>query len=111
MTDESARERAARCLPAFGREWEKLEPIAFLDDTRTKNVIVHCGRLSGILDAAARARVELYAAVFCVDFLSELGQRFNRDDAEAVDPARRERLLHILEAELARVDAAAGALA
>jgi aminoglycoside phosphotransferase (APT) family kinase protein len=142
--DTAVVDAVARRLPAFRAEWERIEPVAFLDDTTTKNVIVHRGRLSGIvdtdtvcfgdplytlgltrmallseglgtayvdhwadclgLDSAARARVELYTAVFCVDFLSELGQRFNRDDAAAVDPARKALLLGILDAQLARVD-------
>jgi aminoglycoside phosphotransferase len=139
----------ARRLPAFHAQWERIEPVAFLDDTTTKNVIVDRGRLSGIvdtdyvcfgdplytlgltrmallasglgtayadhwadclaLDSAARARVGLYTAVFCVDFLSELGRRFNRDEAAEVDPARKALLLGILDAELARVDEGAGA--
>ncbi len=31
--------------------WDSVQPIAFLDDTTTKNVIVHRGRLSGVVDA------------------------------------------------------------
>ncbi len=142
--DPAVVDAVTRRLTAFRAEWERIEPVAFLDDATTKNVIVHRGRLSGIvdtdtvcfgdplytlgltrmallsagldtayvdhwadclgLDSAARARVELYTAVFCVDFLSELGQRFNRDDAAAADPAKKARLLDILDAQLARVE-------
>lgn len=137
-------------LPAFEGYLRRVEPVAFLDDTTTKNVIVHEGRLSGIVDAdavcfgdplyalgltrmallsegfptayadawadalglddAARAAVELYTTVFCVDFLSELGQRFNRDEPQPVDPGRSTLLLRILGEQLLRLDAAAGAL-
>jgi aminoglycoside phosphotransferase (APT) family kinase protein len=140
---------AAR-LVAFERYLGRVAPTPFLDDTTTKNVIVHQGRLSGIvdtdyvcfgdplyalgltrmaflseglgtsyadawaealdLDEAARAAVELYAAAFCVDFASELGQRFNRDEPLAADAGRAARLRRILEEQLARLDELAGAL-
>ena len=142
--DTGVVEAVARRLPAFREAWKGIEPVAFLDDATTKNVIVHRGRLSGIvdtdhvcfgdplytlgltrmallsqglgtayvdhwadclgLDPAARASVDLYTAVFCVDFLSELGQRFNLDESPAVDPARKAHLLGILEAQLRRLD-------
>lgn len=103
-----------------------VRPVAFLDDTTTKNVLVHEGRLSGIVDVDVvcygdplwtvaltrmallsddhdldylwawceladigqdqRAVLDFYTAVFCVDFMSEVGQTFNRETAVAADP-------------------------
>ncbi len=111
-------------------DWDRylagVRPIAFLDDTTTKNVLVHEGRLSGIVDidvvcygdplwtvaltkmallsgdhdldylqawceyAAVGhdqlAVLDFYTAVFCVDFMSEVGQTFNRETAVGGDP-------------------------
>jgi aminoglycoside phosphotransferase len=47
-----------------------------------------------------RAAVSLYAAVFCVDFMSEVGQRFNRSEAIEVDAGGAERLERMLSQEL-----------
>ncbi len=134
----------ARRLPVFDSYWQRIAPVAFLEDTTTKNVIVHEGRLSGIvdtdyvcfgdplytlgltrmallsagfataytdrwaealvLDDASCAAVALYTAVFCVDFMSELGQRFNRDAPIAVDPARAALLHRILDEQLEGLD-------
>jgi Ser/Thr protein kinase RdoA (MazF antagonist) len=49
------------------------------------------------LDATQRAVLRLYTAVFCVDFMSELGQRFNQDRVLPVDPLRVDRFLAILD--------------
>ncbi len=64
------------------------------------------------LDAgdAARAAVEFDPAVFCVDFLSELGQRFNRDGAPQPQPRRVAALQRILDEPLSRLDRLTGAL-
>ncbi|HEX8995754.1 MAG TPA: hypothetical protein VF812_06965 [Ktedonobacterales bacterium] len=107
-------------------------PIAFLDDTTTKNVLIHEGALSGVvdtdvvcfgdplftlaltrvallahqldpdyadhwrellrLDDARQAALALYTAVFCLTFLGEIGQRFNRDEPVSVDRAYQRRL-------------------
>ena len=53
------------------------------------------------LQDGRRPVLALYTALFCVDFLSELGQRFNQDAAPAVDPREAERLLAILDDLLA----------
>lgn len=119
----------------------EVEPVAFLDDTTTRNVIVAGGRLSGIVDvdrvcfgdplftpaltrmallargypldyldawlerlqlsAARRRLLDLYTALFALNFLGELGQRFNRVRPQPVDPAQRRRLLALLRGLLA----------
>lgn len=48
-------------------------------------------------DRGALVRLDLYAAVFCVDFLSEFGQRFNKAEPATVDPAYVARLIEILD--------------
>ena len=121
---------------------EAIAPRAFLDDTTTKNVLVHGGRLSGIVDVDCvcygdplfplaltrtalldqekstdyvdawcdllqlggeeRARVSLYTALFCLDFMGEVGHRFNRDAAIGADLRRAARLRAMFESELER---------
>ncbi|MDE3229737.1 MAG: aminoglycoside phosphotransferase family protein [Chloroflexota bacterium] len=116
-------------------------PTAFLDDTTTKNVLVHEGDLSGVvdtdyvcfgdplftlaltrvallaheldpdyadqweallaLDDSQRRRLAAYVAVFSLGFISELGQRFNRDAPPPVDPAYLRRMEALLDAALA----------
>jgi hypothetical protein len=111
--------RVEALLPRFEADITAVPPRPFLDDITTKNVLVHEGQLSGIvdvdhlcfgdalftvaltrasllnlgedleyveawceeleLDARRRAVLELYTALFLVDFLSELGQLFNRE--------------------------------
>lgn len=116
-------------------------PTAFLDDTTTKNVLIHDGELSGIvdtdavcfgdplftlaltrvallaheldpayaddwaeqlnLDADQRQVLAVYCAIFCLDFMGELGQRFNRDAPEPVDQGYLRRLEDMLDKALA----------
>ena len=130
---ERVRERAL----AMADQLRAIQPVAFLDDTTTKNVIVHEGRLSGIVDTdfvcfgdplftLALTRLALlahmmdasyaddwqallaltpdqeralalYVAVFAVGFMSELGQRFNREQPLATDHAYLRRLENILD--------------
>lgn len=45
----------------------------------------------------ALLRLDLYTAVFCVAFLSELGHRFNKAEPQPVDPAHVARLLTVLD--------------
>ena len=137
MADPSVVDRVAAALVPHAGALAAVRPRPFLDDTTTKNVLVHRGRLSGIvdvdvvcfgdprwtlaltrmallvrgfdldyaaawaaemdLDAAAHDLVRVYTAVFCVDFLGELGQRFNRDAPAPVDPAEVARLVGILD--------------
>jgi aminoglycoside phosphotransferase (APT) family kinase protein len=116
---------------------ETVKPTCFLDDTTTKNVLVHQGEPTGIVDVDGVAygdplyvlaltrmallsagydteytdywamqlnlseerlrALHLYTAIFCADFLSEVGQRFNKDAPEPVDTARISHLLGLLE--------------
>jgi aminoglycoside phosphotransferase (APT) family kinase protein len=122
----------------------RIEPVPFLHDTTTKNVIVHEGRLSGIVDVDTvcfgdplrtpaltrmsllalgydadyvdawiaelnltpeqEAILALYAAIYCVDFLAEIGHAFNRDAPPPVEPRRVRRLLAILDDLMAAVE-------
>ena len=133
-------DRVTAKLPAYAAYFAGVAPRPFLDDTTTKNVLVHAGRLSGIVDvdcvcfgdglltvaltrmallsrgydteyvdywcaelglgAEERAVLTLYTALFCVNFLSELGHQFNREQAEVIDRAEVARLLDILDALL-----------
>lgn len=129
-------EAAAECFTSY---LSRIAPTPFLHDITTKNVIVHAGRLSGIVDvddlcfgdplllvALIRmallahghnpiyveewldiihpdmdqfAVLDLYTAQHCVDFMSELGQRFNRIEAAPVDQAYLARL-HAVHAQV-----------
>lgn len=123
---ESVVDAAESAAERFAGYFACIKPTPFLHDITTKNVIVHKGRLSGIVDvddlcfgdplllvALIRtalfahdrdpvyveewldilrptteqiALLDLYTALFCVDFMSELGQRFNRTHAAPADP-------------------------
>ncbi len=109
-------------LPRLDSYLDKVEPVAFLDDTTTKNVLVDAGELSGIVDvdwicygdplfvvaltrvallsrgydtvytdawtellqpsATQRSALGYYCALFCADFLGELGQPFNGNNPQ-----------------------------
>jgi hypothetical protein len=117
----------------------RVRPTPFLDDATTKNVLVHDGALSGIVDvdwlcfgdplftvgltrasllSAKRdssytdhwtaliqpsperlAALRFYTALFYLDFMSELGHRFNRD-TPTITPDEVERLKVLLDEEL-----------
>lgn len=138
VVDPAHIDRVARLVERYRPALDAVPPTAFLDDTTTKNVIVHEGRLSGIVDVdlvcygdplfvVALTRMallsrghetdyvdywldaldptpnlsgllDLYTAVFCVDFLSELGQRFNKAEPGPIDPAYVARFTGILDA-------------
>ncbi|MBW7895951.1 MAG: phosphotransferase [Opitutaceae bacterium] len=142
VVDASVVTRVREKLPAFSGYLHRVEPVAFLDDTTTKNVIVHHGSLSGIVDtdevcfgdplytpaltrmallthhgdtdyvdhwldiihatSEQRAAVNFYTAVFCVGFLSEQGQTYNRDQP-AVDHEVIRLLTRILDQLLAEI--------
>ena len=107
----------------------------------TKNVIIHEGRLSGIVDVdmvwfgdplfpvgltrmallnldynpdyigywcehlhlggIQRQILTAYTALFCVNFMSEIGQKFNREDPITADPAQVEKFYSLLDKLLA----------
>jgi aminoglycoside phosphotransferase (APT) family kinase protein len=135
-------ERVRKRVMAIAGYLRTVEPVAFLDDTTTKNVLVHAGKLSGVVDTdqvcfgdplftLALIRVALlahdmdvdyadqwrdllalssereralavYVAVFAVGFMSEVGQRFNRDEPPPIGHAYLRRLEAILDDTLAR---------
>jgi len=133
-------DRVQRHAQRFARYLGRVRPTPFLDDTTTKNVIVHHGRFSGIVDvdwvcfgdplftvALTRTAllsmgesldytdywcelleltpqqheiVRFYTALFCVDFMSELGQRFNQASASSLPADHLLRLETILADQL-----------
>jgi aminoglycoside phosphotransferase (APT) family kinase protein len=141
IVDEAIIDPIERAAETFAGYFGRIAPVPFLHDITTKNVIVHDGRLSGIVDvddlcfgdpllllglirmallaqdldpfyvdawhAIARpdaeqaAAIDLYTALYCIDFIGELGQRFNRAASEPVDAACLARLQALL-AELSR---------
>ncbi len=130
-------ERVAKKLEKYESYFAQVAPRCFLDDLTTRNVIVHEGRLSGIVDvdfvcfgdsllttaltqmalinmradldyisywcAAARVTARqrevltCYTALFCVDFMSELGQQFNKERPEPLDREKAGRLNDALD--------------
>lgn len=135
--------RVEEHLYKFENYFSQIRPVAFLDDITTKNVIVHKGKLSGIVDVdwvcfgdnlltIALARMSLllsnydldyiefwcdeiklkegqkqildfYTALFCVDFMSEIGQVFNKEKPLAIDSEKHRKLHSILENLLASI--------
>ena len=127
LADEGIVDPIERAAERFTGYFARIAPTPFLHDITTKNVIVHEGRLSGIVDvddlcfgdpllliglirtallahdldpfyveqwrgilrpdAEQAAAIDLYTALYCVDFLGELGQRFNRAAPATVDRA------------------------
>jgi hypothetical protein len=143
---EAARSLAPEVCDRVSRRSDQLDgyfsgvrPTPFLDDATTKNVLVHHGALSGIVDvdwlcfgdplltigltrasllSAQRdslytghwtalmqpsseqlAALHFYTALFYLDFMSELGHRFNRD-TPTITPDEVERLKVLLDEEL-----------
>jgi len=132
LFDPSWADRVADLVPGLAGYFSAVEPLPFLDDATTKNVLIHHGRLSGIVDfdwlghgdrwlapaltaasllAAGRNPVyaeawvdawkpgvserrafAFYRLLFCVDFLSEMGTRFNKDEPLPADRAAAARL-------------------
>jgi len=141
LVDPAIVDRVAARLRTDAATITQVSPVCFLDDTTTKNVLVHQGQLSGIVDVdsvcygdplrtvaltrmsllasgddtvytdAWTAALELsparwrlfdsYTAMYGVDFLSELGQRFNRDAPLAASDAHAQRLVTIVDRLLA----------
>lgn len=119
VVDVTVVDRVMSSLSKFNDYLSRVRPTAFMDDTTTRNVLVHEGALSGIVDIDTlcfgdvlftvaltrlallslhhdtlyiehwlnamdatdeqRTVLNLYTAVFCVNFLGEQGQSVNRD--------------------------------
>lgn len=135
--------RVRACVEDIASYLRTVEPIAFLDDTTTKNVLIFNGGLSGIvdtdnvcfgdslftlaltrvallahsqdpeyadhwrdllaLDGEQKRALDVYTAMFLLDFLGELGHRFNRDEPVAYDVKYKRRLERLLSEALDRV--------
>lgn len=134
--DPALVDEAVGILPRYSARMAAIEPVAFLDDATTKNVLIHGGRLSGIIDLdwvchgdrlyyvaltrmsllasggsafyadrlaaeeGVRGRddeelLDFYTLCFCLDFMSEKGMKFNRDEAAPIDRAALERLMSL----------------
>jgi len=136
-------DRVAEKIEKYESYFSQVSPKCFLDDITTKNVIVHGGRLSGIVDVdcvcfgdnlftialtrmsllntgfdldyinywcdAANLRenqkevLQFYTALFCVDFMSELGQVFNKEKPQLVKVEDTQRLSGILDILLQQI--------
>lgn len=118
FVDSQVVERVRDKLDKYKEYFDSIQPIPFLHDTTTKNVLVSCGNIVGIVDIdsicfgdplfvpaltnmsllskgyetdyinywlnAVKATnyqhlvVKFYTAMFCVNFLGEIGQNFNQ---------------------------------
>lgn len=137
VLDSRAVDRVEERIGKYENYFSRVRPKGFLDDATTKNVIVHNGKLSGIVDvdcvcfgdslftiALTRMSLlntnfdldyidywceaanltdeqqevlQLYTALFCVDFMGELGQTFNKERQQKVEVKDIRRLTGILE--------------
>jgi aminoglycoside phosphotransferase (APT) family kinase protein len=137
LVDPAIVDRVAARLNTYASALTGVRPVCFLDDTTTKNVLLHHGRLNGIVDVdsvcygdplrtVALTRMSLlashgdtvytdawtaalepspeqlelldvYTAMYGVDFLSELGQLFNRDNPLVGSPEHARRLIAIVD--------------
>jgi aminoglycoside phosphotransferase (APT) family kinase protein len=135
--------RVATKSDQYASYFSQIAPRCFLDDLTTRNVIIHDGRLSGIVDvdfvcfgdsllttaltqmslinmqadldyidylceAAAvteqqREVLVFYTALFCVDFMGELGHKFNKERFEPVDNESIRWLNHSLDELLSQI--------
>ncbi|MBV9874735.1 MAG: aminoglycoside phosphotransferase family protein [Verrucomicrobia bacterium] len=121
-------ERVKQSLSFNESYFASVRPIAFLEDITTKNVLVHQGRINGMvdvdqmcfgdslltigetrmallqnsfdldyvehwmhllkLDSEQRRVVNFYTLWYCVVFMSELGEQFNRAESKRIDLSR-----------------------
>jgi len=136
-------DRVAEKIAKYEGYFSQVMPKCFLDDTTTRNVIVHNGKLSGIVDVdfacfgdnlfpialtrmsllntgfdldyidfwcdvadvteEQRDVLQFYTALFCVDFMGELGQTFNKESSQSVKAEDIQRLSNILDVLLNQV--------
>ena len=73
-----------------------LTRMALLSDARDLDYVEHWMNLME-LNKQQREAVDAYTQLFCVDFMSELGQRFNKDDQPEIDLERFARLSTVFE--------------
>jgi hypothetical protein len=130
-------DHAKRFLSSYRSYFSSVRPAPFLPDITTKNILVHQGQLSGIvdvdqicfgdplltigltrmallagsfdldyieywmnllkLDRQQERIVNAYTLLFCVDFMSELGEQFNRTAVKSIDSTRYAHLESIFE--------------
>ena len=73
-----------------------LTRMALLSDARDLDYVEHWMNLME-LNKQQREAVDAYTRLFCVDFMSELGQRFNKDDQPEIDLEKFARLSTVFE--------------
>lgn len=136
-------DKVAGKIGKYESYFSQVNPKCFLDDITTKNVIVHDGKLSGIVDVDCvcfgdnlftialtrmsllntgfdldyidfwcnaanlseeqREVLQFYTALFCVDFMSELGQVFNKEKPPLIKAEDAQRLNSILDTLLHQI--------
>lgn len=129
--------RVRQRLSRYRLYLDQVAPTPFLDDITTKNVLIHNGHLSGIVDVdgisygdplflvaqiqmpllkakedldyiaawmeclqltAEQYRIlQFYTAICCVNFMSELGQTFNKEQPEPADGGMAQHLTRVLD--------------
>jgi hypothetical protein len=73
-----------------------LTKIALRLNANDVDYVEHWMNLLG-LDEQTRRVVDAYTLLFCVDFMSELGHRFNREDQPEIDVEKFTRLESVFE--------------
>jgi hypothetical protein len=73
-----------------------LTRMALLADARDVDYVEHWMNLMA-LSQQQREAVDAYTRLFCVDFMSELGQRFNKDEQPEIDLEKFARLSSVFE--------------
>lgn len=140
IVSEEHADRVEAAAEGFAAYFATVQPVPFLHDITTKNVIIQDARLSGIVDVDdlcfgdplflvglirvallahgrspayadawldvlrpdkdQREALDFYVALFCLNFMSELGQRFNRARPAPVEQAYLDRLSDPLDEHL-----------
>jgi aminoglycoside phosphotransferase len=91
VVDPAIAERVRSAANSFAHYFESVRPIPFLDDTTTKNVIVHDGRFSGIVDVdevcfgdalltPALTQMSLLSSGYSTDYVDLWSDALNLDD-------------------------------
>lgn len=130
-------DRVIQLLPRYEPYLMNVKAQPFLDDTTTKNVLIHEGKLSGIVDldwicfgdqlytvaltkmallsmkgdttyvdywiealdleSDQHAILNFYTLCFCLDFMSEKGMKFNKDEPITISEDERDWYLELYE--------------